>query len=327
MRSWALERFPLPAYLSSKADAVDRQRIYMLPTRAGLVFCVLLLLMLLGAINYNNSMAYVLTFLLGSMCLITMLHTYRNLAGLVMNEMAVTAVFAGDVALFPLLLDNRNRRQRVALGMVLIETIPWYKQLARVDDAEVLHFDVPADRLHRVELPYQTRRRGWCSTGSMKVFTTFPLGLFYTWSCVRLQQRCLVYPRASGRQAFPTLRPSGNSGTQGQSMGTDDFVGFRDYVAGDPVKDIAWKMYACEKGLLIKQFRGSGADRLSLGWHDVINLAKVESRLSQLCLWLVRAEAQSLNYSLSMPTARVEFNQGKQHLCDCLALLAQYGDA
>ena len=70
---------------SASALLSRRQRLYIFPTRHGLVYAVMLAVMLLGAINYTNNMAYMLTFMLGSLFMVCMLHTYRNLRGLIVT--------------------------------------------------------------------------------------------------------------------------------------------------------------------------------------------------------------------------------------------------
>jgi hypothetical protein len=58
---------------------LTQRRIFILPTRQGLFFALVLLVMLLGDINYNLSLGYVLTFLLGTTTMLTMLYAFRNL--------------------------------------------------------------------------------------------------------------------------------------------------------------------------------------------------------------------------------------------------------
>jgi hypothetical protein len=70
---------------------LDRRRIYILPTRFGVLYAFALFAMLLASMNYNNSLGFGLTFLLGSLALVAMLHCHRNLSGLV-----VEGVTAGD---------------------------------------------------------------------------------------------------------------------------------------------------------------------------------------------------------------------------------------
>ena len=328
MKTLLLEQFPFPVRRAADATSV-RHRIYIMPTRHGTVFFLILFAMLLGAVNYSNSMAYVLTFLLGSMSLIVILHTYRNLAGLMLNEVAVKPVFLGEMAYFSVTLDNRGKRHRLALRFLHVPDTRWYKQLYLADLQPLAQVDVLADQLYSVSLPYKPDRRGMCNLGCVKVVTVFPLGLFQAWSRIYPQQSCIVYPKPSGVSTFPMRKLSNRSGMHGVSLGTgmDDFFGFREYVAGDPIKDVAWKVYAQEKGLLVKQFRGCGSNELLLSWSDVLYLPDVEARLSQLCLWLVKAEAQSLRYGLSLPHVEVVSSGGAMHLHYCLSLLAEYGNS
>ena len=73
---------------------LDRSRIFILPSSTGLLFAMVLLVMLLGAINYANNMGYMFTFLLGSMALVSVLHSYRNLARLQFTAARAVPVFA-----------------------------------------------------------------------------------------------------------------------------------------------------------------------------------------------------------------------------------------
>ncbi len=100
--SVVLERLPKPvaSQYAARADSPERKRVYIFPTRYGLIFSVNLLVMLIGAINYNNSLAYSLTFLLGGLFLIAMIHTYSNLRGLIISASPADAVFAGQIAVF-----------------------------------------------------------------------------------------------------------------------------------------------------------------------------------------------------------------------------------
>ena len=62
--------------MSSQGYCLSRKNLYMLPTRHGLIFAVILLAMLLLAVNYNNSLAYLMSFTLFATVLISMLHTH-----------------------------------------------------------------------------------------------------------------------------------------------------------------------------------------------------------------------------------------------------------
>ena len=72
------------------------RRLYILPTRAGLVFGLLLLGLLVGAMNYGVSLAYLFTFWFAGLGVVAMLHTQRNLHGLTLYELPTAPEFVGD---------------------------------------------------------------------------------------------------------------------------------------------------------------------------------------------------------------------------------------
>ena len=326
--SVVLERFlaSTARRAATGTQALKRQRIYIAPTRHGLVFGLMLMAMFLGAVNYNNSMAYVFTFLLGSLALITILHTYHNLAGLAIDSATPAAVFAGDLAYFPFILDNRGGQLRLSVVLAKISESESSKpKNSKPRPEAVISGMITANQCRRFELPVKTEKRGLLLLERVKIFTTFPLGLFQAWAYIETQQSCLVYPKPQGQATLPPLAITDVAGLQGKQAGTDDFVGFRNYRAGDPIRDIAWKAYAQEKGLMVKRFQGSGSNKLILTWADVSQPASVEARLSQLCLWIIEAEARSFQYGLQIPGTDFKPAHGAAHKQRCLAALAHYG--
>lgn len=319
-----LEEFPLAVYLPALKDSnVRRYRIYIMPTRNGLFFILMLFAMLLGAVNYNNSMAYIMTFLLFSLLPVTMLHSYRNLAGLTMYENPVSAVFAGDTAIFSLIIDNQRGHQRYALHMLKAATTKWYLQPLS-NDSPVSSCYVNAGQRKYIKLALLASQRGIFMVGSVKIYTIFPLGLFKAWASIEMHNSCLVYPKPLGNKSLPPRKVVPGSSSQGNAVGTDDFVGFRNYHIGDSIKDIVWKIYAQEKGLLVKKFTGTGSEKLEFSWGDTAYIKDVDARLSQLCLWIIEAESHSLHYRLDMPDAHVDSAHGTKHMHHCLSLLAKY---
>src|SRR3972149_1701370 len=77
-----------------------QRRVYILPTRHGLTFALALVLMLIGSINYNLSLGYVLTFLLAGMGMVSILHTFRNLPHLYVSAGRGEPGFAEDTTRF-----------------------------------------------------------------------------------------------------------------------------------------------------------------------------------------------------------------------------------
>ncbi len=315
-----------PSHAPGAGDRISGQslrflRIYVLPTRDGLGFAAAVAVILLGSINYANALGYVLSFLLISASLVSMLHAVRNLAGLGLRWDESAPVFAGDTARFGLRVDNRGQRRRFALLARLTS-----QRRRGCDDDPVVHFQVDANILKRIQLPAVTSTRGWFSPGPITIATRFPFGLFRAWSRVEVGLRCLVYPRAAGEQALPAFSPeeSGEHGTH--AKGEDEFSGLRDYQLGDSARLVHWKAVAREQGIPVKVFSGSAAGVTWLRWQDAIG-SDSEARLSQLCRWILDADAQGLRYGLRIPGFDIAPDHGDEHRVECLEALAVYDDA
>jgi len=295
------------------AGGLQRRRVYIFPTRQGFLFTLLIIVMLLGAVNYTNSMAYVLTFLLASLFMVCMLHTYRNLRGLVIKAGDAAPVFAGGTAAFPLLFDNRDGCERIGLRAFL--------RRRRESGMEV---DVAAGELHRTFAEVVTDRRGVLRLDRLVLESRFPLGLFRAWAYIDSAPNCVVYPRPAGALPLPESSEFESESQSGRRPGTDDFTGFRAYRAGDSMRSIDWKALARERGLLAKRFSGAGARRLLLSWDATPPAAGTEARLSQLCRWVLQAERRGVQYALAMPRRLIEYGSGEVHRVACLEALARH---
>jgi uncharacterized protein (DUF58 family) len=308
--------------LSAAAEAagnVQRRRVYIFLTREGFLFSITLLVMLLGAVNYTNSMAYILTFLLGSVFLVCMLHTYRNLRGLMVRLVDAQPVFAGERARFPVLFDNRGGYARPALEVIARRT-----RDRKAGMAVPAFADLQAGEAARVHLDLATRRRGLCRPGRLVVQTRWPLGLFRAWSYLEGDALGIVYPRPAGTAVLPPRDSDDAAQLPGRGAGTDDFAGFRSYRPGDSIRSIDWKALAREQGLLTKRFSGAGSGKISLHWDAVPLRIDTEARLSQLCRWVLEADRLGLIYALEIPGTRIPHGQGESHLRACLEALALY---
>lgn len=287
-----------------------QKRVYILPTRPGLVFAMALTVMLIGSINYNLSLGYILTFLLASMALVTILHTFRNLVHLHITPGRAEPVFAGETAWFELFVDNRSGYERCAISL-------WHED-------KPTRCDVPPQRGTTVSVPVAAPVRGWLSPGRLTIDTRFPLGLLRAWSYIRPDMRCVVYPRPDdGRLPLP--EPSGVSGEKRVAGGgSDDFAGLRQYQRGDSPRHVNWKAVARGQGLQTKVFSGRTAAELWLAWDQLPANLDLESKLSRLTRWVLLADQDGLRYGLRLPGLELSPDTGEAHRLACLRALALY---
>jgi uncharacterized protein (DUF58 family) len=295
-------------------------RVYVLPSQGGLLLGLTLLLMLMGCINYNLGLGYVLTFLLAGMALVSMLHTFRNLAQLELLPGRAEPVFAGDTAVFSVLLHNPTRLARFSVGVAAVHRTGLVASIASLTDWR----DVPAGATVAAEVRLEAVQRGRLRLPRLRVFTTFPLGLFYTWSNVYLDMSCLVYPRVeTGDVGLPPAEPGAAQGTD-QARGQDDFAGLRRYQPGDSPRHVAWKALARGQDMVTKQFTGSGAGDLWLSWSQLPPEMRLEARLSRLARWVLDAGQACLPFGLDIPGTRLAVGAGQAHEDACLAALALF---
>src|SRR5687768_9943118 len=288
-----------------------QRRIFILPTRSGVLFAFVLVLMLTGSINYMLSLGFILTFLLASLAISAILHTFRNLAGLRITAARTPPVFAGDIAHFRICLHNPTRAERYSLALTR-------------DRREVTVVDVPAEGSAVAAASVPAPRRGVLRPGRLTLFTRFPVGLFHAWSYVDLDTHCVVYPRpAPVGQPLPPIKAGGSDGA-GLALGRDDFAGLRQYHPGDSPRHIAWKAAARGQGLLTKQFIGRAAAELWLTLDALPRNLGLEESLSRLARWVLDAHAAGLAYGLELPGVVVPMGTGEGHRDRCLEALALF---
>jgi len=292
---------------------LDSRRLYILPTREGLLFGILLVALLIGAMNYTLSLAYLFTFLLGGIGLVGLIHTHRNLNGLSLRAGHVVPVFAGHAARFMLHLDNPSGHTR-------------YRVRIEHAAAQTACADVPAHGNAELALSLTQAKRGFHRPGRFALSTTYPLGLFRCWTVLELDWAVLVYPRpAPDSQPFPAGDAADQAG-RASRPGDEEFDGLREYRPGDSPKRIAWQTLARELPPATKQFSTPVSRGL---WFDLADTPGngVEAKLSRLARWLLDAEAAGLSYGLRLPARTFGPGRGEAHQRACLEALARFGDA
>lgn len=305
-REWVNRRIP-PA----RSVTLDQKRIFIFPSRAGFFFFACLLLMLLTAINYENNMSFALTFLLATLFVIGVLHTYANLSGLTIHAVRAQPAFPGQQSEFELLIERGKRRDHYGL------------HLAWPDSSEALVNIVGEDTV-QVRLHAPVGNRGWYNPGRLLLESTYPLGLLRCWTWIDLDLYAMVYPQPLASPDLPGLASDQPDGTSVPVAGKDDFYGFRDYRAGDSLRQVHWKGLARGQALQSKQYAAYADRSVWLDWDMFAGLG-TEQRLSHLCYWALAFDREQLEYGLRLPGCTLEPGWGEQHREQVLRALALHG--
>jgi len=290
---------------------LHHRRVYILPTKQGLVFAILLFAMLLGSINYNNNLGYILTFLLASLSVVTIFMTYRNMLYLRIGPARATPLFAGKRSTIPVQINNQHYATRFALEYYLPKNMP-----------DIC--DIPANAESTIQLPVTFAQRGLQPLPRFVVATTFPLGFFRAWSHVELQQSVLVYPQPGNDRVLPPLSAGKKQGEMHHGAGDDDFEGLRNYQVGDSFYRVHWKSAARHHVLQTKQYIGSENSELWINWDDS-RFTEIEKRISQLTQWVMLAARTGIPYGFRIPGVEYPLSTGLPYRNNCLKALALYG--
>jgi len=292
--------------------ALIRSRyIYILPTGAGIVFGGILLLMLLGSLNYQNNLGLLFTFLAASIVLVAMHHTWLNLFGLVVFTHRGAPVFCGEQAAFRIEFANPNKRERADLGITRDTASAGPQAIGPSGEATI-------------QLRLTTTRRGALQLGRIRLETRYPLGLFRAWCYVQSGAQATIYPRPAERSPSPPPAPSYRQSANGdRGVGADDFLGLRGYRPGDSPRQLDWKAFGRERGLVVKQFGGDRADQLWLDWNR-LPPTNTEDRLSLLCRQVLDAAQAGQSFGLRLPGQEIPMGHGEGHKHRCLEALAYF---
>ena len=292
---------------------LNQRRIFIVPTRSGLVFAVTLIAMYTGAINYTLALGHALVFLLCGLGVVGMNHTFRNLFALWITPGRAMPVFAGEIAYFPLTLRNDRKIMRLGLDLQVIGNPAVRTEIAAEDSCDVA-------------IPLLTNRRGWLSLPRVRLSTIYPLGLLHAWSYLQPEMRCLVYPKPI-HLPLPLEQSTALAGERLGDGGQEDFAGFRNRQPADSPRHVAWKASARDAGqhpLLVKQFSGGAEQELQLDWTLVPDAADCETRLAIIAGWVLAAEESGAGYGLRLPGHEISIGRGEHHRARCLETLALF---
>jgi uncharacterized protein (DUF58 family) len=292
---------------------LDRRRIYILPSRTGMLYAVVLFAMYIGAINYNLGLGHALVFLLAGIGGVGMLHTYRNLVGMEITPGRCPPVFAGDTISHRFSLRTRDARPRFAI------TLARGGHLAEIAE-------VTTESEATIELSYPSTTRGRHPIGRLRISTVYPLGLYRAWSYPYPDSDALVYPRPI-ITPLPAPIPGSEAGDRLGNLGDEDFSGFRVWQPADSPRHIAWKAFARDpehQPLQVKTFAGGTTPELWLDWASAPPGAETEDRLSIICGWILQASRDGLRYGLRIPGHEIAPDLGQAHRDRCLERLATF---
>jgi uncharacterized protein (DUF58 family) len=307
---WMQSRLPL-----SDTLLLTQRNVYILPTGAGWMLALTLLVLLLASINFQLNLGYLLTFLLAGSAVAGMHICHGTLRGLTLHLQTPEPQFLGQGAALTMQLVNERRSPRRAVALAVHGSEHW------------AWADVPGQGSAQVQIAFAPAQRGLHGVPLLTAETRYPLGTFRVWALWRPAAQVLVYPRPEpGAPPLPPGEPRSGGTGNAPSHGRTEFDGVRAYRRGDPMKLVVWKKaaqaFASGSGTLIaRDAQQPYRHELWLD-HALTGLADPEARISRLTAWVLQADRLGLDYGLRLPGKEIAMGHGAAQRRRCLEALA-----
>src|SRR3979490_1519375 len=305
LRAWAARRHGR----DSLPITINRRRVYILPTRFGIMLALMLAAMLVAGLNYNSNLGLAFAFLMTTLPLFPMHHCNRNLLSLQVDVTTEADAFAGREASFEFVLRNESNVDRRDVEIRCMTAAVMRSVLARSSESVQVAIPMP--------------RRGVVRLGQFELRTRYPFGWFHAWTYVQGRLTAYVAPAPHGTRTLPSVGGVGRA-ARSEARGDENFAGLRAYEPGVPLKHMAWKVLARGGEAAGRSYTSLAAQPEWLGWSAPEG-QDTETRLSQLCLWVLESEAAQRVYGLRIPGKEIPPARGAAHRFACLRALAVYG--
>ena len=307
---WWQARLPL-----TDTTVLTQRNVYILPTGAGWMLALTLLVLLVASINFQLNLGYLLTFLLAGSAVVGMHVCHATLRGLGLHLKPPEPHFLGQGAMLEVQLSSERATPRLGIALAVHGSGHW------------AWADVPAQGTATVQVAFTPTRRGLHRAPLLTAETRYPLGTFRVWTVWRPAAEVLTYPAPEpGAPPLPPGEPRAGGAGSAPTQGTGEFEGVRAYRRGDPLRLVVWKKAA--------QAQASGSDALVSRdaqqsqrhelWLDATRtgLADPEARLSRLTAWVLQADRLGLDYGLRLPGREIAQGSGAAQRRRCLEALA-----
>lgn len=309
---WINRRIPPQPELT-----LNQKRLFIFPSKQGLFFLLVLLLVLVAAINYQNNLAFGIAFFMASLFNTAILFTFSNLSGLHLKALKPQNAFAQEHVAFCIEASKENPKKqfhRVSLS---------FQALNKQHTEEKTTFHLTEHDKDDVLVFLLAEKRGVCQAPRLRVETVYPLGLIRCWSWVDLDMQALVYPKPMASEFFDAYAQEGEQDNHSVKFGQEDFAGLKNYQPGDSLKHAHWSSLAKGQNLMSKQFNANASKDHVLSYDDVFQGDK-ELALSKLCYQALQFHGNDEAFSLVMPNKTIKLSQGDKHLEQVLTQLAVY---
>ena len=316
---WLAKRIP-----TSREHQLNSRNIMIYPTRFGLSYLAFVALVFLLGTNYQNNIILLFSYLLASLFISVMLHSFYNFSQLRFKSLAKRQGYAGEALYFSIIIMTKKTHYDINAH---------FTDRTLNSQTENLALCLPGS--DEIKLMYKSAKRGKHYLGRVTVFSEFSLGFFKSKSVLDFGHYAIVYPKAknlvAGQYQFSAQpdEPNMESYQTTNHVGTDDFLELKSFVRGESRARTAWKQLAKGQGHYSKHYQASQG---KLQWLKLKDMPSndVETQLAYLSFLIGELTATNQAFGLSLcadisnESMNIPPNVGFDHQQACLTALALY---
>ena len=292
------------------------------PTKVGIWFVALTLLIGVAATNTGNNALYMVVALMLAALIVSGVLSRNDVRRVEVEVTPPEEVFAESPAAFQVALTNRSR------------LLPRWLLLVSFSDhaPTLLCSSLPRGQRRQGTVELAFPRRGLQRIASAHLSTLFPLGLFRKGMRQQLDREVLVFPRLLPGRHLVHRSTSAIGETQDHRAGWGhDLHSLRALRPGDDPRRIHWKQTARSGKLIFMERQAERSRRISVVLDNAVDPAHGAAAHERLELRISEAAAAALAYlqagfevELVTRSRRIDFGGGhrqRRRILETLALL------
>ncbi len=277
-----------------------RGRVYIIPTFHGICLLLATPIIFILAIFYKNDTLYIYGFSLLTVFFLAMIQTHGNLRSVQAKIIPVADPFSNQQFIVSIVLQNIVKRGASILKIRIIAPTHARGMLAR-SDQKICNY-LAALESQRFTLSMQAGLRGPVDPFRIVLSTRYPYGLFYAWKVFAAETQTYVIPEPQSFLPLPeSFRNGQATGAQMQPKGSLEFLGVRPLQWGDSSRRILWRRFRPGQTPEVRILEDKSNSDKFIHWNQTSRWEDDETRLSQICAWILVCQKNSIQVQLCLP--------------------------
>jgi uncharacterized protein (DUF58 family) len=265
----------LKAYISILKKVKNR------PTKFFLFLIIAIVILFLQAFMHNYNIVFLVMFFLVGVAGASSIYGVLNLYYINAKLLSFSRFFANTDSTYKLSVINNSKNISYDITLTC-------------NDQSVYIKSIYPHHFHTVSLVERFDKRGEAVLKDIKLKSYFPLPHELKYKDITIDKKVVVYAKPEGVSLFNIYNK--NSAINGE---IDEFDGIKKFNQGDSTSYIHWASLAKNDSLMIKNFLYEDESK-KLHFNFKTMSGTDEERLSQLTLWVLECEKNTLEFSINL---------------------------